>query len=198
MVSFGGVLDFFGGVGDFVGETFDTVSSLGSSFFSVFDDDGVWGSISSLAGNILLEGANTYAAIEASDAALDAGESAANVFFGNADLLYDEALLVEGRTQDAVTKGRLNGLRLLSQQVVGYSKSGVTLEGSPLMVINETRDLIEQELIELQSAGQAQADRLRRQGEIEDRKAQNALDEATFKSEAIITQSIVDSVKGFF
>lgn len=198
MVDFGGVIDFFGGATDFIGGAFDTVSELGSSFFSVFDDDNTWGAIASLGGNILLEGADAYATIAASDAALDAGESAASVFYGNADLLYDQALLVEGRTEDSLTRARLDGLRLLSRQVVGYSKSGVTLEGSPLLVMEETRDLIELELMDMQEVGLAKADTLRRQAEIEDRKAKASMDEAAFKAESILVNDISNQLKGIF
>lgn len=198
MSLFDTALSFIGGVGDFVGDAAGTVTDLGSSLFSAFDDDSVWGSISSLAGDILLESANAFATIEESEAALQAGKSAAEIYFSNSDLLRDQAILVEGRTSDVVARARLDGIRLLSQQVVGYSKAGVTLEGSPLLVIDETRTLIENEIVSLQQEGQAKADILRKQASIEEQKASNALDEAEFRAQLTVTDSLTKGIQRLF
>jgi len=185
--------DIVSGVGEFFDSTGSTLAKIGSGLFSIFDGDGAWGSISGLAGDLLLEGSNALATIEAADAALASGESAADVFFMNSDLLYGEATNIEGRTRDAVVNARLKGTRLLASQIVSYNKSGVTMEGSPLLVISETRDLIEIEINSIYDEGDALADKLRAQGDIEDQKAQNALDEAEFKAKSITISGITSA-----
>jgi hypothetical protein len=195
---FADVFDFGGSVVKTVGDFFDTTSStltdIGTGLFSIFDNDSVWGSVSGMAGELLLEGSSTLAMIEAADAALASGETAAEVFFANSDLLYDESIRVEGRTNQAVVNARLKGTRLLSSQIVRYNKAGVTMEGSPLLVLEETKDLIDIEINSIYEEGIAAAERLRALGDIEDIKAENAMDEAEFKAQTITVEGIKSSL----
>ncbi len=191
--AFGAVADFGSDIVGSVTGLFDkgsSLSSVGDGLFSIFDNNDIWGSVSSLAGDIILEGSRALATIEAAEAALNVGESAADVFFKNADILYDESLLVEGRTMDSIINARLRGTRLLSEQIVRYNKSGVTLEGSPLLVLEETQDLIEIEVNNIFEEGVNKSNRLKQLADIEEQKAQNAIDDAAFKSQAIAVEGI--------
>lgn len=159
--------EFLGGVGgffsDLVGET-DLLKTLGGIAGLSFD---------------------TYSTIAATDAAFKAGQSRADVYMTNAELLDREALNVEQRTSDAVTIQRYNGHKLLASQQMSYLKSGVTLEGSPLIVLEETQKMIEFEILQTQEAGQQLADRYRGQAKAQVKAADAAIDESAFKAESI-------------
>lgn len=185
---FDSVLGTFDALGDVA---VDFVSGVGD-FVSVFsDDDSVWGSISNLAGTFLQEGARGYLSYKAAEAAGEAGESEANIFYGNADLFFDEAARVEGRTERSAILARLQGLKILSKQTAAYSAAGVQLEGSPLLVLEETQDLIDIEIDRIFEEGTAKAETLRAQALIEQDKAENALDRAAFEAELVMTESLM-------
>jgi len=193
MSIFGDALDFFGlgdtatAIGDTVGDIFTGVSGI----YDALGGDTVWNTIRDLAGS----GLNLYAAQGAADAALKSGQSSAEVSFSNAELFRTEAENVAGRAHDALIMARYNGLKLLGKQNASYAKAGVTLEGSPLIVIKETRDLIETEIVNMQKQSQNTIDNLNARAAIEDKRGQNAIDEGAFKAEAVMTNSVINSGK---
>lgn len=181
-------LDFFG-LGDSGGDSF--ASGALDLFSEVLDSD-LADSLLNFATDATLSGVDYYATKRAADAAMQSGKSAAEVLEGNAKLLFDEAGRVEQRTYDAIVRYRYDGLRLLSSQVAKYSASGVTMEGSPLLVVKETSDLVESELLRIQQQGRDTAQSYRDRGNIEKKKARNALDEGEFRAEAVVTEGILD------
>jgi len=194
MSVFGDVIDFFTGIGetavDVVGTGFKTLSG----FFDLFDDGG-FKSLTNLAGSFLFEGAQLLASREAAEAALKVGESEGNVLFANAQLLADEAAKVRGRTDIEVAKSQLQGARFMSNQISGFLNSGVTLQGSPLLVLDETADLIALEIEEIRTDGEDKQFVLEERAKIEELKAEAKFDEASFKAEAIIVGQIADSTR---
>lgn len=178
-------LDFFSGVGD--------VIEIGVGLF--FDDDGGFNAISQLAGSIFLEGIQIVASEEAAKAALKAGESTGSIFFANAALIDVEAEKVRGRTDREVAKAQLQGARFQATQISNYLNSGITLEGSPLLVLDETADLIALEIQEIHEEGFDKAEVLEKQAEIEVLKADAAFDDAEFRAQSILVGQIADSVE---
>lgn len=184
--------DAFGGLGDFAGDAFDGAYDFLTSFGDVD-----FGDIASLAGNLLLEGVNYYSVDRAVDAALKAGDSAADVFLANADLLYGEADRLEGRTARDIALAEFQGIKLLAQQQSAYLKSGVTLEGSPLLVMDETRMLVELQVEQIGEAGRSAAENLRARAQIEEKKAANAIDAAGFEAENTALQAAANAVNRY-
>ncbi len=189
-----GVSDFgssiFDSVGSTAGEAGDALSHLGDSDFL--------GNFLKFAGDTALEGVNYYATTEAADQAMKAGESAAKVFDSNADLLFDEADKVDTRTFNAIVQARYQAIQLQSQQIMAYSKSGVTLEGTPLIVHQDTANQLETSMLDLQEKGQSAASQLRAQAGIEQQKGSNALDQGAFTAKATLTKGAVDTAKRVF
>ena len=120
------------------------------------------------------------------------------MFYANSDILYNEAFQVGDRTELAVMNARLKGTRLLSSQIVAYNKAGVTMEGSPLLVVEETKDLIDIEINSIYEEGLDKAAQLRARGDIEDQKAQNALDQAEFSAKSITIGGVTNSLQRIF
>lgn len=175
----------------------DLLGGLGDVFGGATDSS-LWGDIAGLAGSLIGEGGRIYLTQESADAALAAGESAARVFYGNADLFYTEAEDVERRTYNEMVKAEYNGLQFMARQQMQYMASGVTLEGSPLIVANETRDIIEMELLDIQERGQAEARQLRERAKLEELKAEHSLDDASFQAEVTQIGGIVQSAEKVF
>ena len=109
----------------------------------------------------------------------------------NADLLIEESDKVRFRTEQALTIAEFNGARQLSKQINQYLSSGVTLEGSPLIILDETRTILEFELDRIEEEGLSKAERLEKEADIEALRAENALDEASFRAETVLTQQII-------
>lgn len=207
---FEGGTDFIGGVTDTIGEGIsgltglggdlvDGVTSLGKGIFSVLETGSdIWGSISNIAGDVLFTGLETYTAFKASDAAKKWGKSQAEVYYSNADMYSDEAMYIRQKTLEQADRTRLEGLRFLGQQTVSYLKSGVTLEGSPLLVLRETNDLLQLKIDDIVGAGERSAKNKEKQAEIEKKKAQAALDEAAFKAESVLLQSAAKTAQSLF
>lgn len=202
MSFFDGILDFASDIGgDLLGFGGDIVGGLGdfgSSALELFGDDDIWGSISGLAGSILPEALSVYSTLEASEAALRAGESAAEVYFKNAELLEREAGNVMRRTNDNLIVQRHAGIKFMAEQASRYLKSGVTLEGSPLLVMQETADFIEFDILRAYETGEDTAKQLKERANIEVQKGQAAIDEASFQAEATAIEGAVGAAKRIF
>lgn len=82
--------------------------------------------------------------------------------------LYDkqaQIALDESEEEAGIKAGDVKQFR--AQQALNYQFQGVTLEGSPMEILNETRRKGEQEVDAILRRGVAQADLLRRQGQIQ-------------------------------
>lgn len=177
------VTDIGESVWDFGTDVVDTVGDIFDDFDS---NDGLFKSIFGLAadlGPVLLEG---YGQKEALEAILDTGNKAAEVYWANEDMLLEEAGRVEARALYEVDKVKYYGYRLIDTQRVGYLKGGVTPEGSPLMVMKETRDMINLKAQEIIEDAANKARQLRQQAEIQKKQAQIALSAADSKGKQLI------------
>lgn len=74
----------------------------------------------------------------------------------------DASRAIESGNEDA-RMIRRNGFRLMSSQQAGFAASGVRLEGSPLAVMQETRNESELDALKAEYGGQLQAGRLRQE-----------------------------------
>jgi len=61
----------------------------------------------------------------------------------NAKVMENEAIRVEAEARDKARRMRVENERLLGKQLATYGSSGVTLEGSPLMVMAESAGALE-------------------------------------------------------
>lgn len=176
-------LDFFDfdfGLGDVTG----TFGDFGSFFTGASN---LLHSVADLAAPYI----SIYSLDQAAQAALDAGLQRAEAFESGAQLYESDAEQVEKLTFDEAAKLRRHGLRILSQQRMDFLKSGVTMEGSPLIVLEETSDLIEADVERIFERGNANATRLRKMAEIERQKADAAVDSAEFEAEKMYTSGIM-------
>lgn len=61
----------------------------------------------------------------------------------NAKVMENEAIRVEAEAREKARRMRIENERLLGKQKAGYGASGVTSEGSPLLVMSETAGALE-------------------------------------------------------
>lgn len=187
MSIFEDIFEGFVDIGEAVVDVGGDVVEFGSSVFDFFSDSG----LIDFAGSLFLQGLDLISAQQAAEAALKAGESQAAVFDLNADLLIEESDKVRFRTEQALTIAKFNGARQLSTQINKYLSSGVTLTGSPLIILEETTTILEFELDRIEEEGLSKAERLEKEADIEALRAENALDEASFRAETVLTQQII-------
>ena len=95
------------------------------------------------------------------------------VLSGGAQYYAGREQLKEARSQanlaeqEAMEKARLKGeegKKFMSEQAYGYLKSGVMLEGSPMLVLEESKKNITEDMRAIKETGKATASSLRRQG----------------------------------
>jgi glutaredoxin len=96
-------------------------------------------------------GASIYGGIEGQKA----GKEQAALAESDAAAAARETQRVTSKTVDAEKK---NIEKTQRQQQIAYLKSGVTLEGSPLLVMEETRRLGAENIAEIEAAGKAQSE----------------------------------------
>ena len=75
-----------------------------------------------------------------------------------------QALIARQEAEEAALAKEREVQKFASEQELGFLSSGVTLEGSPLMVIKETREEGARDAANIRKFGAARADALRRQG----------------------------------
>jgi hypothetical protein len=187
---FGDVIDVAGDVGGGIlkagGGVLSAISAVTNS------------GLASTLGDLLYEGVSWYSATEAAKAYDKAGQSAADVYGGNADLFSAEAAQVRQRAQQQQVRMQYNGLRFMATQRTNYLKSGVTLEGSPLIVIKETNDLIKMSINDMMSQAESQASNLEKQAANEKLKAKAAQDAAAAQAKSVVIGQAGKTVQSVF
>jgi hypothetical protein len=73
---------------------------------------------------------------------------------------------VKTKTAEALTKIRKEGSKVQGAQVARYGKAGVTMEGTPALVVKETSEDIEGDLSNILAAGRMEEMALRLQGKM--------------------------------
>lgn len=68
---------------------------------------------------------------------------------------------IEKATQDKINQQRARGLALLSSQRAGYGAAGVTLEGTPLAVMDATADEFDKDISNIKWSGDMEAWKIR-------------------------------------
>lgn len=95
-----------------------------------------------------------------------------------------EAAAVEER------KLRKGGARLKARQRVGFAKAGVTFEGSPMAVLEETASEIELDALQIRRGGQVGAQQQRAAAVLSRLKGKSAILRGKAKRRASITQAL--------
>ena len=187
--------DFLDSAMSLIGSGVDKVSTIADDVGEFFGDEDIWGTVTSVGKVFIEEGIRNFTASEIAEQNVLAGHQSAGVFYANADLLYAEADRVEDRTLEALIRQEYEGLHFMARQQMQYMASGVTLDGSPLLVAEETRDLLELELLDIRDRGAAEAERLRKQAAIQVQQGENAIDAGDFAAEAEQTGALIDTAK---
>lgn len=77
-----------------------------------------------------------------------------------------QAKIIEREAEEKAEAHAKNVSRFEASQKVGFLKSGVTLEGSPMLVLEDTRREGAKEVEAIRRTGRAQAESLRDQGRV--------------------------------
>lgn len=86
-----------------------------------------------------------------------AGKQSQSLYNQEADAQMREGQILAQEAQAAAEQKAREGGKVQSKQALQYASSGITLEGTPLLVMEETRHLAQQEVDALIQRGQAQA-----------------------------------------
>ncbi len=89
-------------------------------------------------------------------ASYSAGKKQQAVYNQEADATAREGQILKDEAELAAKQKARESGKFQSEQAHAYASSGITLEGSPLMVLEETRSLAQQEVDALRQRGESQ------------------------------------------
>lgn len=114
--------------------------------------------------------------------AIAGGISSAKAGNKEAAMAGQQASLVQQEAQRNAQQKAREVRNFRSNQGLAYLSSGVTLEGTPIQKMEETRQLGQQEVNAIMSRGRAQADLLMQQGRMAKTAGRNAMIGSLFKA----------------
>lgn len=199
MVDFSWLGKIFDTGSEIVEGVWDTGSSIVDGVGNFFGDlgfDDLTG-LADFAGDLGLTGLQGFGEYEAMQAAIRSGEKAAAIYWANAEKYDADGDRILGRIDYETNKIRYAGQKLLANQQVSYLKSGVTLEGTPLIVMQETLDFVEMEVAEYVEDATWKAQNSYDRAELERIRAEGALEAGISESEYILANASADLIERY-
>lgn len=133
-------------------------------------------------------GASVYGQMQAAESEREAAQREAE----NRRLQAEEVLRRGKEKEITLTQ---QGQQISGAQLTGFGKSGVTLEGSPLLAMETTRNAIARDILESRRDAQFRADQLIRGADVQTMLADERRDAANWRAAGTVLTSAGNFVK---